>query len=80
VLAVTDESWSTVRAHFAPAEVPRWVVRDPERGLAGELGVGSLPDTYVVDRDRIARRRIAGRRDWSSPSIASWAHSLRRNE
>lgn len=80
VLAVTDESWSTVRAHFAPAEVPRWVVRDSQASLARELGVTSLPDTYVVDRGRVARRRIAGSRDWGSPTLISWARSLPRNE
>ena len=76
VVAVTDEPWSAVRRHFAPAEVPRAIARDPGRALAGALGVGSLPETYVVDTEGVARRRIAGAIDWTRPSTRAWVESM----
>ena len=29
VIAVSDEPWSAIEAHFAPGPVPRWIARDP---------------------------------------------------
>lgn len=75
VVAVTREPWSAVRRHFAPREVPRWIARDPSGDLSRALGVGALPETYVVDAGS-ARRRVAGALDWTSPPIQTWAQSL----
>lgn len=79
VVAVTDEPWSAVQAFFAPEEVPRWVARDPRRALSDALGVGSLPDTYVVDAG-VARRRVAGSLDWTRPAVRAWVESLSSKE
>jgi thiol-disulfide isomerase/thioredoxin len=76
VVAVTDEPWSAVRRHFAPGEVPPGVARDPRRALARTLGVGTLPETYVVDAGGVARRRVAGSLDWTRPTIRAWVKSL----
>lgn len=76
VIAVTDEPWSDVRRYFAPDEVPRWIARDPRGALARTLGVGALPDTYVLDSERVARRRVAGSLDWTRPAVGAWVRSL----
>lgn len=76
VVAVTDEPWSAVEAFFAPDDVPRWIARDREGELARALGVGALPDTYVVDARGVARRRVAGPRDWADPAIRAWVQTL----
>jgi len=80
VLAVSDEPWSTLEAYFAPEPVPRWIARDPAGELARALGVRTLPDSYLVDAAGVARRRVAGSRDWASPPIRAWVLSLRAEE
>lgn len=75
VLAVsTDSEWAPVRAFFDGAPPPA-VVRDPSGVLARALGVSSLPDTYVVDGEGRATRRIAGPLDWSTPEHRAWLAS-----
>ncbi|MAQ18790.1 MAG: hypothetical protein CMN30_28840 [Sandaracinus sp.] len=80
VIAVSDEPWSAIEAHFAPGPVPRWIARDPAGELRRALGARTLPDTYVVDDDGVARRRVAGSLDWARPSIRAWVLSLRTGE
>lgn len=76
VMAVSDEPWSALEAHFAPGPVPPWIARDPAGELARRLGVGSLPDTYLIDTGGVARRRMAGSIDWTSPPTRAWIDSL----
>lgn len=71
VVAVSNESWSAIRAHFGGA-VPPWVVRDPGGELGRALGVGPLPDTYLLDSTGVARRRIAGAGAWDDARVAAW--------
>lgn len=72
VLAVsTDASWQPVRGFFDGA-IPAQIVREPEGAVARALGVSSLPDTYVIDAQGRATRRIHGALDWSRPEHRAW--------
>lgn len=72
VLAVsTDASWGPVRGFFDGA-IPAPVVREPAGAAARALGVSSLPDTYLLDAQGRATRRIAGALDWSRPEHRAW--------
>lgn len=77
-LAATEEQWSAIEAFFAPDPVPAEVVRDPGGALAIAFGVSSLPDTYVLDAERVARRRIRGPRDWRDPGVRAWLERAAR--
>lgn len=76
VVAVSDEPWSALEAHFSPGPVPPWIARDSAGELAHTLGVGPLPDTYLIDVTGVARRRVAGSIDWTSPPIRTWVDSI----
>lgn len=60
-----DDDWATVRQFFGGA-VPQEVLRDPSGTLVKTYEVGSLPDTYLIDRDGAAALRFGGARDWRS--------------
>ena len=75
VLAVTDEPWSAVVAHFGDAPVPACIARDPGGQLARTLGVAALPDNYLVDDGGVARRRVPGSIDAASRAIRAWLSS-----
>lgn len=72
VLAVSiDENPTAIRTFFR-AGPPLEVVREPSGALARTLGVGALPDTYLIDPMGRAVRRIARSLDWSRPEHRAW--------
>lgn len=68
----TDAEWAPVRAFFANGAPPPEVLREPRGRLARTLGVSALPDTYLIDAEGRAIRRVAGARDWSRPALRAW--------
>lgn len=72
VIAISvDAEWAPVRAFFEGAPPPL-VARDPAGTLARTLGVSELPDTYVIDAEGRATRRIPRALDWSSSANRAW--------
>ncbi len=45
------------------------VVRDTRRAVAPQFGTYVFPETYVVDRGGIVRRKFIGAVDWTKPEI-----------
>lgn len=80
VVAVSmDAEWPAIRAFFGEETPPPTIVREPTRALARTLGVRALPDSYLIDAEGRATRRIAGALDWSVPEHRAWlARSLAR--
>lgn len=66
LLAATDEPWPVVERYFDGA-VPAGIVRDPDARARAAYGVSGLPDTFVVDGDRVVGR-VGGPRDWRTDS------------
>lgn len=72
VLAVSvDTDWLVVRRFFDRG-VPAFVVRENSGALAQRLGVGTLPDTYLVDREGQAVRRVGHALDWERDEHRRW--------
>ena len=51
-------------------------VRDPEQKSASLYGTHGWPETYVIDRDGIVRRKFIGPVDWSQPEIVDFLTKL----
>ena len=81
VIAVSvDGGWAEVVAFFGSA-VPRGVVRETEGATARALGVSTLPDTYLIDENGLATRRIDHALDWERAEHRAWlAAALGRPE
>lgn len=73
----TDDDWRPVSAFFAGPPPPE-VLREPNGRLARTLGVSALPDTYLIDAEGRAIRRIAGARDWTDPPTRAWLRTVRQ--
>ena len=43
------------------------VLLNPDQSVARAYGTFKFPETYLVDRDGIVRRKIIGAADWTSP-------------
>lgn len=51
-------------------------VRDPEQKIATMYGTAGWPETYIVDRDGVLRRKIVGPIDWNSAEINDFLGKL----
>ena len=44
-------------------------VRDPEQKVAGMYGTSGWPESYIIDRQGVLRRKIVGPINWGSPEV-----------
>jgi cytochrome c biogenesis protein CcmG, thiol:disulfide interchange protein DsbE len=51
-------------------------VRDPERKVAKLYGVHGWPETYIIDRQGLVRRKIIGPVDWTSSDVLDLLNKL----
>ena len=51
-------------------------VRDPSQSAAKLFRTEMWPETYVIDRKGVIRRKFVGPQDWTSPEIRSFLKSL----
>ena len=52
------------------------LVRDPNQKAADLYHSEKWPETYVIDRQGVIRRKFIGAQDWSSPEIRAYLKSL----
>ncbi|MGC1646914.1 MAG: TlpA disulfide reductase family protein [Candidatus Sulfotelmatobacter sp.] len=51
-------------------------VRDPEQKVAGLYGTTGWPETYIIDRQGVLRRKLVGAVDWNSPEVIDFLNKL----
>ncbi len=51
-------------------------VRDPEQKVAGMYGTSGWPESYIVDRQGVLRRKIVGPINWDSPELLQFLTKL----
>jgi cytochrome c biogenesis protein CcmG/thiol:disulfide interchange protein DsbE len=51
-------------------------VRDPEQKVATMYGTTGWPETYIIDRDGVVRRKLVGAVDWNSPEVVQFLNKL----
>lgn len=51
-------------------------VRDPEQKSAALYGTHGWPETYIIDRNGIVRRKFIGPVDWNQPEIVDFLAKL----
>jgi len=51
-------------------------VRDPDRKTANLYGTFAWPETYIIDRKGVIRRKFIGAADWTSPEITEFLSNL----
>jgi peroxiredoxin len=71
VLAVaSDDDWEPIRKKLAAGSNTRVLLDPPAEGAIGPVatayGVSAVPESFIIDREGIARYYFANRRDWRS--------------
>jgi peroxiredoxin len=51
-------------------------VRDPEQRVASMYGTSGWPETYIIDRQGVVRRKVIGPLDWDSADVLKLLTSL----
>jgi len=51
-------------------------VRDPEQKVAGMYGTSGWPESYIIDRQGVLRRKVVGPINWESPEVLQFLSRL----
>jgi peroxiredoxin len=51
-------------------------VRDPEQKVAGIYGTSGWPESYIIDRQGVLRRKVVGPINWESPEVMQFLTKL----
>jgi peroxiredoxin len=77
VVAVSiDEDPDEYTRFIARRHVDLITVRDPSQSAAKLYRTEQWPETYVIDRQGVIRRKFIGSQDWSSPEIRAYLKTL----
>jgi len=77
ILAVSiDQDEGAYRRFLTRRNVDLITVRDPQETAAKLYHTEVWPETYVIDRQGIIRRKLVGDPDWSNPEIRAYLKSL----
>jgi cytochrome c biogenesis protein CcmG, thiol:disulfide interchange protein DsbE len=77
VLAVSvDVDESAYKKFLKDHGVNLLTVRDPDQKSNSLYGTFKYPETYVIDRDGVVRRKFIGPVDWTSPDIVQYLSKL----
>jgi cytochrome c biogenesis protein CcmG/thiol:disulfide interchange protein DsbE len=77
VLAVSvDVDESNYRRFLKDHGVNLLTVRDPDQKSNGLYGTFKFPETYIIDRKGVMRRKFIGAVDWTEPEILDFLSKL----
>jgi peroxiredoxin len=77
VIAISqDEDAAQYRQFLADYHVDLLTLRDPSLRIPHLYGTVKIPESYVIDRDGILRRKFVSAQDWTSPEIVDYLGKL----
>jgi cytochrome c biogenesis protein CcmG/thiol:disulfide interchange protein DsbE len=77
ILAVSiDTDEDQYKRFIARRNVDLITVRDPDQTAAKLYHTEGWPETYIIDRKGVVRRKLVGDPDWSNPEIRAYLQSL----
>jgi peroxiredoxin len=77
ILAVSiDDDPDAYSRFLTRRHVDLITVRDPGESAAKLYHTEMWPETYVIDRRGVIRRKFVGAQDWSSPEVRAFLKSL----
>jgi cytochrome c biogenesis protein CcmG/thiol:disulfide interchange protein DsbE len=71
-----DEDPSAYQRFLQRFHVDYTTVLDPEQKVAKMYGTDGWPETYIIDRKGVLRRKVVGDPDWSSPEMRAYLQGL----
>ncbi|GAC1357653.1 MAG: TlpA disulfide reductase family protein [Acidobacteriaceae bacterium] len=72
----TDQDDAVYRSFLRQHHVDLVTVRDGDQRINALYGTVQIPETYIIDRNGILRRKFIGAQVWTSPEIVGYLKSL----
>ena len=77
VVAVSaDQDDEVYRRFLKQHQVDVLTVRDADQKVNAMYGTVQIPETYVIDRQGVMRRKFIGAQDWTGPEITQYLQKL----
>jgi cytochrome c biogenesis protein CcmG/thiol:disulfide interchange protein DsbE len=77
IVAVSWDEDPAAYQHFLTRHnIDLLTIRDPDHKIAKLYGTAQIPETYVIDRNGVLRRKFVSAQDWTSPEIISYLNHL----
>jgi len=77
VVAVSmDQDPDVYRKFLVDHHVDVLTVRDEEMKVNALYGTVQIPETYVIDRQGVLRRKFVGAQDWTKPEIMDFLRKM----
>jgi thiol-disulfide isomerase/thioredoxin len=77
VVAISmDQDEDAYRSFLARNHVDFLTIRDPSARINALYGTAQIPETYVIDRNGILRRKFVSAQNWTSPDIVKYLRKL----
>lgn len=77
VVAVSsDQDDGVYRQFLERRHVDFLTVRDESQRINALYGTVQIPETYVIDRQGVLRRKFVSAQDWTSPEIVKYLRTL----
>jgi cytochrome c biogenesis protein CcmG/thiol:disulfide interchange protein DsbE len=77
IIAVSRDEDPAAYQHFLTQHhVDLVTVRDPTLKVDNLYGTVQIPETYVIDRQGVLRRKFVSAQDWTSPEIVSYLSKM----
>jgi cytochrome c biogenesis protein CcmG/thiol:disulfide interchange protein DsbE len=77
IVAVSvDEDGDQYKRFIAQRHVDLITVWDPKKTAANLYHTDGWPETYIIDRNGVVRRKVVGDPDWSNPEIRAFLNTL----
>lgn len=77
VVAISmDEDPEAYQRFLTKYHVDLLTVRDPSQKIQTLYGTAQIPETYVIDRQGMLRRKFVSAQNWTSPEIMEYLSKL----
>ncbi len=78
-VAVDAGGAETVEGFFRQAGIRLPALTDPSGTVARLYGVRGVPETFIIDRRGVVRKKVVGPIAWDNPSMVSYLEDLGKN-
>jgi len=77
ILAISqDEDPAVYRQFLLDYRVNLLTLRDPSQRIPHLYGTVKIPETYIIDRNGILRRKFVSAQNWASPEVLDYLGKL----
>ena len=76
VAVSSDEDPAAYQYFLTRHNINLLTIREPDQKTAKLYGTVQIPETYVIDRNGVLRRKFVSAQDWTSPEIMGFLSKL----